>query len=170
MSCVCSNKVSSNLPAVIELMLQSEMHRDWFLHDLERLVIPALKEDKLLVMYDYGDTKEKAHKEAWPTGLFSYAFLNKEQEAGYKDGSKKLTPDIWSNGPDDGMLYVIDFIAPYNNALKVGRFVQKVLTERYIESYPLDGANFIRQALGKRLGYATGVQSELDVRRYCCAV
>lgn len=145
---------------VLELMLQSEMHRKWYIEDMKRLVIPALKNKKMLVMYD----------DARPTGLFSYAFLNKEQEAGYKDGSKKLTPDIWSNGPDDGMLYVIDFIAPYNNALKVGRFVQKVLTERYIESYPFDGANFIRQALGKRLGYATGVQSELDVRRYCCAV
>jgi len=146
---------------VLELMMESEMHRKWYIEDMKRLVIPALENKKMLVMYD---------DDARPTGLFSYAFLNKEQEAGYKDGSKKLTPDIWSNGPDDGMLYVIDFIAPYNNALKVGRFSQKVLTERYIESYPFDGANFIRQALGKRLGYATGVQSELDVRRYCCAV
>ena len=136
------------------------MHRKWYIEDLKRLVIPALENQKMLVMYD----------ETRPAGLFSYAFLNKEQEAGYKDGSKKLTPDIWSNGPKDGILYVIDFIAPYQNALALGRFAQNKLTERYIETYPFDGAHFIRQMKGKRVGYATGVQSELDVRRYCCAV
>lgn len=145
---------------VLKLMMESEMHRKWYIEDMKRLVVPALENKKMLVMYD----------ETRPAGLFSYAFLPKEVEEGYKDGSKKLPADIWSNGPDDGMLYVIDFIAPYKNALKLGRFAQKVLTKRYIETYPFDGANFIRQAQGKRLGYATGVQSELEVRRYCCAV
>ena len=145
---------------VLDLMMESEMHRKWYIEDMKRLIIPALQNDKMLIMYD----------KTRPTGLFSYAFLNKEQEAGYKDGSKKLTPDIWSNGPKDGILYVIDFIAPYQNALALGRFAQNKLTERYIETYPFDGAHFIRQMKGKRVGYATGVQSELDIRRYCCAV
>ena len=142
---------------VLELMLQSEMHRDWYLHDLERLVLPAMEEDKLLVMYD----------DARPTGLFSYAFLTREQEAGYRDGSKKLVPEIWSNGPKDGSLYVIDFIAPYQNALKIGRFVQQELTGRYLESYPYDGATFLRQMTGRQ-GYATGVQEDIQMRRYSC--
>ncbi len=145
---------------VLTLMLMSDMHRDWYVHDLERLVIPAIENDRMLVKY----------VDSRPTGLFSYAFLPKVAEKAYRDGSAKLTPDVWKNGPQDGSLYVIDFIAPYNNALKVGRFVQKVLTERYIETYPMDGAHFIRQAFGRKLGYATGVQSELDARRYSCAV
>lgn len=136
------------------------MHRKWYIEDLKRLVIPALENKKMLVMYD----------ETRPTGLFSYAFLPKEAEQGYLDGTQKLQPEIWNNGPKDGSLYVIDFIAPYQNALALGRFVQKKLTERYIETYPFDGAHFIRQMKGKRVGYATGVQSELDIRRYCCAV
>jgi len=151
-------------------MLQSEMHRDWYIHDLERLVLPAMEEDKLLVMYGKGQTATEADDDARPTGLFSYAFLPKDVEQGYLDGTEKLKPEIWSYGPKDGRLYVIDFIAPYQNALKLGRFVQERLTERYIETYPFDGANFIRQMKDKRLGYATGVQSELDIRRYCCAV
>ena len=155
---------------VIHLMLQSEMHRDWYIHDLERLVLPAMEEDKLLVMYGKGQTATEADDDARPTGLFSYAFLPKDVEQGYLDGTEKLKPEIWSYGPKDGRLYVIDFIAPYQNALKLGRFVQERLTERYIETYPFDGANFIRQMKDKRLGYATGVQSELDIRRYCCAV
>lgn len=146
---------------VLELMLQSEIHRRWYIEDLKRLIIPALDNDRMLILYD-------ADKR--PVGLFSYAFLNKEQEAGYRDGSKKLVPAIWENGPKDGMLYVIDFIAPYNNALKVARFSQKVLTDRYVETYPYDGAHFVRQAFNKRVGYATGVQADLDVRRYCCVL
>jgi cytolysin-activating lysine-acyltransferase len=145
---------------VLKLMMESEMHRKWYIEDLKRLVIPALENKKMLVMYD----------ETRPTGLFSYAFLPKEAEQGYLDGTQKLQPKIWSNGPKDGSLYVIDFIAPYQNALALGRFAQKRLTERYIETYPFDGARFIRQMKGRRVGYATGVQSELEVRRYCCAV
>jgi cytolysin-activating lysine-acyltransferase len=145
---------------VLKLMMESEMHRKWYIEDLKRLVIPALENKKMLVMYD----------ETRPAGLFSYAFLPKETEQGYLDGTQKLRSEIWSNGPKDGSLYVIDFIAPYQNALALGRFAQKRLTERYIETYPFDGAHFIRQMKGRRVGYATGVQSELDIRRYCCAV
>jgi cytolysin-activating lysine-acyltransferase len=145
---------------VLKLMMESEMHRKWYIEDLKRLVIPALENKKMLVMYD----------ETRPAGLFSYAFLPKEAEQGYLDGTQKLRSEIWSNGPKDGSLYVIDFIAPYQNALALGRFAQKRLTERYIETYPFDGAHFIRQMKGRRVGYATGVQSELDIRRYCCAV
>ena len=142
------------------LMLQSKMHREWYLHDLERLIIPAMLNDKLEIMYE----------DSRPTGLFTYAFLPQDIREEYVNGTAKLPAKIWSFGPKDGMLYVIDFIAPYQNALKLGRFVQKKLTERYIETYPFDGASFIRQMKGKRVGYATGVQSELDMRRYCCAV
>jgi len=144
----------------LDLMLRSDMHRDWYIADLDRLVLPAIAEGKLEIMYE----------DSRPTGLFTYAFLPQDIREGYVSGTEKLPAKIWSNGPKDGMLYVIDFIAPYQNALKLGRFVQKRLTERYIETYPFDGASFIRQMKGKRVGYATGVQSELDMRRYCCAV
>jgi len=146
--------------AAITLMLQSEMHRDWYIHDLERLIIPAILNDKLLVMYDG----------MRPTGLFTYAFLPKDVEEGYVQGTKKLPVSIWSNGPQDGKLFVIDFIAPSQNALSLGRFVQKTLTDRYIETYPFDGATFLRQMKNKKLGYATGVQSTLAVRRFSCAM
>ena len=144
----------------LDLMLRSDMHRDWYIADLDRLVLPAIAEGKLEIMYE----------DSRPTGLFTYAFLPQDIREGYVNGTEKLPAKIWSFGPKDGMLYVIDFIAPYQNALKLGRFVQKRLTERYIETYPFDGASFIRQMKGKRVGYATGVQSELDMRRYCCAV
>jgi len=152
---------------VLTLMLMSDMHRDWYVHDLERLVLPAIEAKKMTVVYE---NKLTAKTEIYPrpTGLFSHTFLSKEAAAGYEDGTRKLQPEDWFTGPDDGKLYVIDFIAPYNNALRIGRFVQQELTSRYIETYPEDGATFLRQANGKKRGYATGVQADIIGRRHSC--
>ena len=148
------------LDDVLKLMMQSEMHREWFVSDLHRLIIPAIEAKKLEIMSFSGI----------PLGMFTYAFLPRKIEDGYISGEEKLPSDIWNYNPEDGTLYVIDFIAPHKNTLKVARWAQKVLTERYIEKYPSNGAYFIRQGKNKRLGYATGVQSELEIRRYSCAV
>jgi len=148
----------------VKLMLKSEFHRDWYIHDLDRLIVPAIAHGKMDILY------KPAPYAPRPTGLFTHAFLPKDVAQGYRDGSSKLPASIWSNGPRDGTMYVIDFIAPYQNAYEVARFTQKTLTGRYLETYPYDGAYFIRQMKGKRVGYATGVQSELDIRRYACAV
>jgi hemolysin-activating ACP:hemolysin acyltransferase len=37
---------------VIELMLKSDMHRDWYIADLERLVVPAIEANKMTVVYE----------------------------------------------------------------------------------------------------------------------
>ena len=152
---------------VLELMLKSDMHRDWYIADLERLVLPAIEAKKMVVVYE---DKLTAKTEIFPrpTGLFSHAFLTKEAAAGYENGTRKLQPEDWHTDHESGMLYVIDFIAPYNNALKIGRFVQQELTSRYIEVYPYDGATFLRQANGKKKGYATGVQEDIVGRRHSC--
>lgn len=152
---------------VISLMLKSDLHRNWYLHDLERLVEPAIAAKKMSVVYEDKLTSKTAMFPR-PTGLYSHAFLPRDIQEGYVTGSKKLTPDIWKYGPNDGTLFVIDFIAPYQNALKIGRFVQQELTGRYIEVYPYDGASFLRQANGKKKGYATGVQEDIVGRRLSC--
>jgi len=151
---------------VIELMLKSDMHRDWYVADLERLVVPAIEAKKMTVVYENKLTAKTAIFPR-PTGLFSHAFLTEEAAKGYERGTRKLQPEDWFVGPDGGKLYVIDFIAPYQNALKIGRFVQQELTGRYLESYPYDGATFLRQMTGRQ-GYATGVQEDIQMRRYSC--
>jgi len=152
---------------VLQLMLKSDMHRDWYVSDLERLVLPAIKAKKMTVVYEDKLTC-KTQIFPRPTGLFSHAFLTKEAAAGYEDGTRKIQPEDWDYGPRAGKLYVIDFIAPYNNALKIGRFAQQELTSRYIEVYPYDGATFLRQMNGKKKGYATGVQEDIIGRRHSC--
>ena len=37
---------------VLELMLKSDMHRDWYIADLERLVLPAIEAKKMVVVYE----------------------------------------------------------------------------------------------------------------------
>lgn len=152
---------------VLELMLKSDMHRDWYISDLERLVLPAIKANKMTVVYE---DKIQCKTEFFPrpTGLFSHAFLPRDVQEGYVTGSKKLSPDIWNYGPNDGTLFVVDFIAPYQNALKISKFAQKELTGRYIEVYPYDGAKFLRQTKNKRKGFGSFVQEALQVRRFSC--
>ena len=155
------------LEDVLQLMLKSDLHRDWYVSDLERLVLPAIKAKRMTVVYEDKLTS-KTEIYPRPTGLFSHAFLTKEAAKGYEDGTRKLQPEDWLTDHGSGMLYVIDFIAPYNNALKIGRIAQQELTSRYIESYPYDGATFLRQVNGKRKRYATGVQEDLLDRRLSC--
>ncbi len=82
--------------------------------------------------------------------------------------------DLWFQrvgvffGARHGNVYVIEVIGPDQNARKSGRFVQQELTGRYIEVYPYDGASFLRQANGKKKGYATGVQEDIVGRRLSC--
>jgi hypothetical protein len=44
----------------------------------------------------------------------------------------------------------MDIVAPYNNTLKIGRLVQKDLTERYLGVYKKDGA-FMKRIKNDRL-------------------
>jgi len=152
---------------VLELMLKSDMHRDWYIADLERLVLPAIEAKKMTVVYEDKLTSKTAIYPR-PTGLFSHAFLTKEAAEGYETGNRLLQPKDWSYGPRHGKLYVIDFIAPYQNALKISKFAQKELTGRYLEVYPYDGAKFLLQKKGRRKGFATFAQEGLQMRRFSC--
>ena len=110
---------------VLHLMLQSDVHRKWYIHDLERLIMPAIEAGKMKVFYEDGK----------PQGLYSHAFLTPEAAKGYLRKTRKLEPEDWFTDHESGTLYVIDIIAPYQNGFKIGRQVQKDLTDRYIDVY-----------------------------------
>jgi len=137
---------------VLSLMLKSDMHRDWYISDLERLVLPAIEAKRMTVVYEDAITT-KTQIFPRPTGLFSHTFLTKEAETGYALGTRKLQSEDWLTGPEDGTLYMIDFIAPYDNVLKICRFAQDELTGRYFE---VNRASFVRQMNGKKKGYVPG--------------
>ena len=149
---------------VILLMLQSDLHRNFFIKDLERLVIPPLMNGKMSVIYSTDYTGMSATYT--PRGLYSYAFLDEKAEAGYMDGSRKLQPEDWENGPKDGTLWIIDFIAPFNNARELVRQVQQELTDYYIDTYPKDDAWFRRHhTKGDHKRWSSGVLFQIEERK-----
>jgi hemolysin-activating ACP:hemolysin acyltransferase len=104
------------------LMLQSGRHRDFYLKDLERLIIPAIEAGRLRVFYSDVGT---------PEGMYTHLFLTPEAERGYLTGTRKIQPQDWETEPEEGRLWVIDFIAPFGNAPKLVRLAQEELTDKY---------------------------------------
>lgn len=104
------------------LMLQSGRHRDFYLKDLERLIIPAIETGRLRVFYSDVGT---------PEGMYTHMFLTPEAERGYLTGTRKIQPQDWETEPEEGRLWVIDFIAPFGNAPKLVRLAQEELTDKY---------------------------------------
>jgi len=69
---------------------------------METYIIAAIKNGKLLVVYD---------REQRPVGLFTWAYLPADRESRYMaDPSSLVASDFESN---DGTLWAIDFAAPF---------------------------------------------------------
>ena len=128
---------------VLKLMLQSDIHRKWFVHDLERLILPAIAAGKMKVFYENDE----------PIGMYSHAFLSPEAAKGYLLKTRKIQPEDWSTDHGSGDLYVIDFIAPYGNAHRIARLTQKDLIDRYAGVYQKDGVFTRRGAKNDRLNF-----------------
>jgi len=141
---------------VLHLMLQSDVHRKWYVHDLERLVMPAIEAGKMKVFYRQDDGS--------PCGLYSHAFLTRDAAMGYMTKTRKLQPEDWFADHDSGDLFVIDLIAPYDNGYQIGRMVQLDLTERYIDTYPVVGAFTLRGPRNNRLNFVPAHAQMLQER------
>lgn len=124
---------------VLKLMFPTN-YRNWYVHDLERLILPAIKAGKLKVFYEDGK----------PVGFYSHAFLTPEAAKGYLLKTRKIQAEDWFTDHESGELYLMDIVAPYNNTLKIGRLVQKDLTERYLGVCKKDGA-FMKRVENDRL-------------------
>ena len=70
----------------IDLLLESELHRNFYLKDLERLVFPALRNKRMVLFYNDVGAIE---------GLYSHTFLTDVAQQGYLDGTRKLQPSDW---------------------------------------------------------------------------
>ena len=124
---------------VLELMQLSDFHRQYNERDKKRLIYPAIKQNRCVVYYE----NDK------PVGMFTYMWLNYEAENGYLNKTRKLQPEDWETAPFAGKLYVIDFIAPYNNGATIARKCRSYLSAH---TYTDDEACFIRIAKDGRVG------------------
>jgi len=125
---------------VLDLMEMSEFHQQYDVEDIERLIVPAILNNRCIVIYDDEQT---------PIGMFTYTWLNEEAEEGYLEGTRKLQPIDWETDPEHGKLYVIDFIAPFNNGSRIARNCRSYLSEN---THTDDEGLFVRMAKDGRVG------------------
>ena len=128
------------IDAVTELMQLSNFHKNYSEKDMQRLIYPAIKNNRCVV---YRDDDGK------PVGMFTYMWLNSKAETGYLNGTRQLQPEDWETAPTSGKLYVIDFIAPYNNGAKIARKCRSYLSAH---TYTDNEGLFVRMASNRRIG------------------
>ncbi|MBW4617626.1 MAG: toxin-activating lysine-acyltransferase [Desmonostoc vinosum HA7617-LM4] len=85
---------------VVWLFTQSPKHKNFFLFDLEWLVMTPIMFKQFRVFYATDR----------PIGVALWAYVNEEVEKRLMAGNARLTPNDWKSGD---RLWLVDIIAPY---------------------------------------------------------
>jgi len=101
---------------VLGLMLWSDIHRNWTVEDVGRLIMPPFNLGQFTFIQ--GDQV---------LAFASWAFLTPEAEEGFLSGERKLMPEDWNAGD---RVWLIDAIAPFGHARKVCRQVRQTLRDQ----------------------------------------
>jgi cytolysin-activating lysine-acyltransferase len=106
------------LGEVTWLMSQSPLHKQFFISDLEWLVMTPMMLQQFRLFYD--QTK--------PVGVVFWASLSEEVEARLATGSARMRPRDWKSGD---RLWVLEVIAPFGKGEEmVMDLTAKVFAER----------------------------------------
>lgn len=141
----------------VELITKSPWHSGMPLMGcLEEVILKPLIAGKLNILYST-DACASAETQDRPVALFNHLFLDEAGESAYLAGSR-IALDDWLSGPEGRKLYVIDFIAPYKNAMALGRAIQREMVRLYEGNADVDDgrhitAKFLRAATNGRGGY-----------------
>lgn len=106
--------MDSELGAVVDLMARSELHQDWTIADVQRLIVPPIETSQRVFVVDRGSLV------AWG----SWALMSETAELGYIEGSRKIQPQDWNAGD---RLWLIDAIAPFGHARELTGLIRKNL-------------------------------------------
>ena len=120
-----------NYKDILTLCLGSEVHRQWFVKDIERLFIKPLEDDLARLFYRDGKI----------IGFGSWAFLSDEVTDAFITGSRKLQSDDWKSGNN---IWVIDAIAPNKEIGSVGRWLRNHLVP-YGQQLGTNRCNWLRR-------------------------
>jgi cytolysin-activating lysine-acyltransferase len=109
------------LGEIVWLMSQSPLHKQFFIADLEWLVMtPALLQQFRLF---YDQTK--------PIGVVFWATVNEEVEGRLAAGTTRMRPQDWKSGD---RLWVVDLIAPFGGAEEMVKDLKaKVFPQRELK-------------------------------------
>jgi cytolysin-activating lysine-acyltransferase len=98
-----AKKVSEVLGEIVWLMSQSPLHKQFFISDLEWLVMTPVLLQQFRLFYDQGK----------PIGVAFWATVNAEVEERLAAGTSRLRPQDWKSG---AALWVVEVIAPFGGA------------------------------------------------------
>lgn len=126
---IVENKVDYN--SILKLCLGSEVHRHWFVKEIERLFIKPLEDDHARLFYKDGEI----------IGFGSWAFLSDEVQDAFKSGSRKLQSEDWKSGNN---VWVIDAIAPNKEIGFIARWLRSYLSP-YCHQLGTDRCHWLRR-------------------------
>lgn len=141
----------------VELITKSPWHSSLPLVGcLEEVILKPLMAGKLNILYST-NACATTETQGRPAALFNHLFLDDAAENSYLTGSR-IALDDWLSRPEGRKLYVIDFIAPYKNAMALGRAIQSEMVRLYKDNPEVDDgqyitAKFLRAATNGRGGY-----------------
>jgi len=98
-----AKKVSEVLGEIVWLMSQSVLHKQFFIADLEWLVMTPVLLQQFRLFYDQDR----------PIGVAFWATVNAEVEERLAAGTSRLRPQDWKSGE---ALWVVEVIAPFGGA------------------------------------------------------
>src|SRR5262249_4088361 len=114
-------KVSEVLGEIVWLMSQAPPHKQFFISDLEWLVMPPVLLQQFRLFYD----------QAKPIGVAFWATVDAEVEGRLAAGTTRLRPQDWKSGD---RLWVVEVIAPFGGAEEMVKDLKaKVFPQREIK-------------------------------------
>jgi hemolysin-activating ACP:hemolysin acyltransferase len=99
---------------VIGLMAQSNLHRNWFVHDLTRLILPPISSGQYVTEHDDGKL----------VGLATIAYMDDESFLSFINGERKICSADFNSG---SIPVLMDVIAPHGNGRSLVLKVRKIL-------------------------------------------
>lgn len=111
----------SNTQLLVDALMvlgSSPYHRGMDIEKLERYIIAAIKNRRLIII---------RNKDERPVGVFTWAYLSPDREPRYMaDPTCIVASDFES---DDGTLWAIDFAAPHGNCRQVVRALRRMFSK-----------------------------------------
>ena len=98
---------------MITALSMASSYREWFVHDIERNLVPALVAGQCKIYLS--DRRE-------PTAFATWALLDEECHDALRLHGHNPPPDRWSCGKN---LWFIDVVAPFGTALDLVRDLQR---------------------------------------------
>ena len=118
------------------LWMHSEFHRNFPLHALNGLLLPAIGKGQFILV-----TENKK-----PVFYLSWALFSEEAEARYLSRSLiEIQPQDWDSGD---RMWLLDWISPFGHTLQMRRLTERLLHNRYCRWAPRKGNSVVREYRG----------------------